>query len=387
MSFPYTRAFIFVLFLCAIQACNDSPKEETTTSTNDVHNPEWGELQDSQNPPFNFELIDSIVVDTPDDLIVANINSLLRGPDDHFYFLDGRQSRLISITKEGELRWVTGQKGRGPGDFESAYRIVTDGEKLAVSNLSGARLDMYDFEGNFQWSKNFEDQFSFPFPSPVGYTEAGSLLLKAGIPGAWGSKFYVVDVDNDSIKIQSQFEINESEEKGIDVPQGLNYQPPITFYNDKLHVTNYSDYTIRIYNLEGEVLRTITRDFDEMVRPGMYETPDGAKGMRAFGALSSPQVLPNGYFFTMVNWPTNIDDPDDYVKKSSTGQPVPDIIAKHSIDFFAPDGTLMYSQEGDGGVPEIGYISNAYMDEEGIIYMTSVHPNPVIYRYQLNTPE
>lgn len=164
MSFPYTRAFIFVLFLCAIQACNDSPKEETTTSTNDVHNPEWGELQDSQNPPFNFELIDSIVVDTPDDLIVANINSLLRGPDDHFYFLDGRQSRLISITKEGELRWVTGQKGRGPGDFESAYRIVTDGEKLAVSNLSGARLDMYDFEGNFQWSKNFEDQFSFPFP-------------------------------------------------------------------------------------------------------------------------------------------------------------------------------------------------------------------------------
>lgn len=384
MNASITKTFILIFFICAIQACNDSPKEETTKSTNEVHNPEWGELQDSQNPPFSFELIDSIVVDTPDDLIVTNINSLIMGPEGHFYFLDGRQSRLISITKEGELRWVTGQKGRGPGDFESAYHIVTDGEKLAVSNLSGARLDIYDFEGNFLWSKNFEKEFSFPFPSPIGYTEAGSLLIKRSIMGSWGSRFFVVDVDKDSMRIQSEFEINESEEKGTDVPQGLNMSASTTFHNDKLFVTSLTDYTIKVYNLEGEVLKTITRDFEEIVRPGMSDNP---KGIRGFGGLGSPQMLPNGYFFTMVSWPTNIDDPDDYFEKSMSGQNVPDITSKHSIDFYNPEGTLLYSQEGDGGVPEIGYISNAYIDEEGIMYMTSVHPNPVIYRYRLNTPE
>src|SRR5690554_4464533 len=42
-----------------------------------ISNPEYGELQNFETPSFRFELMDSILVETPNDDLIANIESIL----------------------------------------------------------------------------------------------------------------------------------------------------------------------------------------------------------------------------------------------------------------------------------------------------------------------
>lgn len=157
----------------------------------------------------------------------------------------------------------------------------------------------------------------------------------------------------------------------------------ITYKNQQIISGSPTDYSLTTYDLEGNVIHTITRDFDKIVPPGFYSS-GGSSSMWSFGGVGSPLIFPNGYFIVYVQWPTNVSDPNQFVKASSEGEEV-DVVYRNSVDFYAPSGKLLYSIETEGDNPEMGRIT--YVDQNGIAYITSSNPEPVIYRYRLIVPE
>lgn len=120
------------------------------------------------------------------------------------------------------------------------------------------------------------------------------------------------------------------------------------------------------------------------MKPGLYNS-GGSRAIRMFGGVNAPFIFPDGYMMAKVQWPANVPDSDEYLEKNMKGANVPEVIWKNSIDFFSPDGRLLYSMESDGFAPEIGAIQ--HVDEFGTIYTARTTPNPVIYRYKLNVSE
>jgi hypothetical protein len=75
--------------------------------------------------------------------------------------MDNAQSKLISVSSEGSLRWMIGEKGKGPGDFENVWDILILDNSILVSNINSSRLDYFDFEGNFIKSIPLAKEISF----------------------------------------------------------------------------------------------------------------------------------------------------------------------------------------------------------------------------------
>ncbi|MEX0607829.1 MAG: hypothetical protein WD016_06465 [Balneolaceae bacterium] len=372
---------VMVLFSITVFfiSCNNSENKDDATQGMVISNPEYGEFQDSGNPPFQFTLIDSIAVEIPDDYIVSGFSSFLTDENGDMYFMDRRQSKLISIAADGKFRWITGQEGKGPGDFENAYSMITDGEQLIIGNIQGSRMDRFSFNGEFISSHTMPKEISFS--NYKGVTEDGNIIVTTPVWGRFGLNVFIIKTNKDSIDVLSEFELDQS--NGLEAVEGVNSSATLSIVNNQIISGSVGGYSISIFNLDGENEKTITRDFDKIVRPGVYSS-EGSKSIRGFGGVDAPKVLPNGYFFITAQWPVNVSDPDKYLRDSINGN-APEVITRNTLDFFNPDGKLLYSQEAEGYQPEIGDFS--YVDENGVIYVTKTDPSPIIYRYKVSTPE
>lgn len=340
-----------------------------------IQNPEYGTLQDEANPPFELNLIETIKLDLPDDIILSGYNSLVTDLEDNIYFMDRRQNKLLSVSSDGKLRWITGEEGRGPGDFEDAYSMVTNGEYLYVGNLQGSRMDLFDFEGNFIKSHNLEESISFG--SFEGFTDSGQLIVSTPNWDKWGHKLFVLQLFEDSVSVLENFSIDQSGD--VETAQGITTRASVHVSENKLYSGSITDYSYEIYSLTGELEKRVERDFDKIVRPGMLVSGN-SRSLRMFGGVNAPIPVSKEYLIATAQWPTNVSDPDQYMKKSNNGT-APDIEYRNSIDIFSTDGNLLYSIEGDGFNPEIGNIH--HVDEDGIIYTAEVMPEPIIKKYQL----
>lgn len=194
--------------------CTNGKKESSDVDYEVVANPEYGALQDYENPPFQFELIDSILIETPDDDLIASIDNIMTGPEGNIYFMDRQQWKLISFSEDGTFRWMTGQKGKGPGDFENAYSMVTDGKSIFIGNIGGSRLDEFDFSGNFIKSINMPK--TLDFASVLKFTDNNFLVASSSVWASLARNVHYLKLYEDSVVAESQFVIDNS--AGIDVP-------------------------------------------------------------------------------------------------------------------------------------------------------------------------
>ena len=90
-------------------------------------------------PPANFY--------QPTDTVV--------GPDGSTYVTDGYgNSRVVKFTREGNLVKYWGDRGTGPGQFNTPHSIVIDSNSnLYVADRQNNRIQVFDTDGNFktQW--------------------------------------------------------------------------------------------------------------------------------------------------------------------------------------------------------------------------------------------
>lgn len=370
---------ILSIVLCTgllLSGCSSENEKNTGISGINIDNPEYGIYQKEASPPFSFELIDTIRPEFPEDFILSGFSELLTDPEGNMYFMDARQSKLISLSADGTLRWMTGEKGRGPGDFESAYSMITDSKQLYIGNLQGSRLDLFSYSGNFQKSYNLAEQVSFG--TLWGFLSTGEFVIAAPNWDSWGPHIYIVGIEGDTVRTEGDFMIDQSGD--LETLQGMTSRSSISVYEDKIYTGSIIDYSIEIHDTSGTLIRKIRRDFDRIVRPGMHS--DGNSSMiRSFGRVGAPRFLPNGFFIVNASWPTNVDDPDRYTRLSNNGS-APELEFANSVDLFNPDGELLYSFESEGFNPEIGAI--VHIDDNGIIYTTGMNEEePVIKKYRL----
>lgn len=371
------NALLFLLSLTIFISCDDKPIN--SNSSDIISNPEYGSLQDSENPPFSFELVEEIPLNIPEDFILSGISYLTNDPEGNFYFFDYRQNKLISVDSDGKTRWITGEKGRGPGDFENVSSLIYSRQGILIGNLSGARFDLFSFDGNF--IKSYDSGKDASFGRILGTSNDSSLIIAKEKFGKIGSDIFVIDIISDTLKIRNRFEIDVSGE--FDMPRGMAVGYAIHTSQNKVITGSPLDYTLQVHNLEGELEFKVTRDFDKIVPPGVYSTPN-TSSMRTFGGLVNIYNYSDNYFIVNVMWPTNVMNPNDYVGPNRNTS-LPEPIFNNALDFYDKNWNFLYSIEGESLSTTIGYIQK--IDDSDFLFTTQTDPIPTIKKYALRTPD
>lgn len=372
-SLPFRAITILTIAILVSCTAQSNPDNITT-----LDNPTDGTWQDQSESPLEFEL-EQVYGDNEEILFAQS--SQLEGPAvdsvGNLYIIDGQNGTMYSFDPEGIVRWQTGEKGKGPGDFQRPKGLVTDGEYLYTGNVGGSRIDQFDFEGNLVNSTSLES-LDLSFATVEGFISDSLLVTTSTIWGKLGEKVTILNTA-DSLNKVNQFDIVVAPK--IDLGEGLSSGFSIQIVDSLIAAGNVQDYALQFFNRKGSKIKTIKRDFDKLVRPGYFHS-GGSRTISDFGGLNAPSYLPDGYYLTTLNWPTNIDDPDQWLKsamndRENAQRPT----YKNSIDLYKADGTLLYSLEQEGSTPDIGSFS--HIDENGKIYTKTDEPYPQIRRYSL----
>jgi hypothetical protein len=378
------RYYIVLLLTISIISCSETSQKENSENDSVISNPEYGIWQDREAKPFEFGLIDSIKVESPDNFIFGEISAITTDNEGNIYLYDDQQYKLLSFSKDGSFRWIVGQKGRGPSDFENVNDLVTNDKWLVVGNQNGTRIDLFDFNGNYLKSntipKDVEFRY-FRYANYQGFSNNDNLVINTINWDGWGHNIYTLDISLDSSDVVNSFLIDQSGE--IEIPEMMNVSTPITLHNDKIIGGSLQDYSLEVYNLNGSLEKTILRNFDKIIRPGMYNS-QGIKSMDFYSMVKSPIILPQGFWIVPTYWATNVTDPDQRLKQDLDDANIPEVTFRNSLDFYNSEGILLYSMESNGEHPKIGEIK--HFDNNGNIYVIENYPEPMIYSYRVLTP-
>lgn len=384
MKKSYIR-LIALIFVTAIMSCSKSTPENNSGSV--IENPTVGLWGNAKINPIHFELEEVYggtdtpvelreVTDEPDVIFPAVWS--LQGPvvdkKGNMYVINKETGKMLSFAADGSLRWKKGQKGKGPGDFNRPRGLVSNGKYLFTANISGSRIDKFDFDGNLVSIKTIEN-LELGFATAEGFIDDSLLVLSSTLWGKLGQTLTVLNVQ-DSLEKISQFKVIASPD--IELGEGLSSSSDVKITNSLIVVGNQGVYGNRFFNWKGEKVKTVKRAFDKLVRPGFYNS-GGSRGIGGFGGLDAPLYISENYYLVQLSWPVNVADPDEFVKQMIQGKKDP--ILKNSLDFYRADGTLLYSIVQDGSVSKIGTI--AYVDLNGDMYTKANNPFPQIRRYSV----
>src|SRR5690606_13946978 len=111
---------------------------------------------------------------------------------------------------------------------------------------------------------------------------------------------------------------------------------PAFVHGDRIFVAHLAEYRIAIYDSRATLVRIITRDLHDFVRPGYHRTEQGGASIISLGGIRPILVLSEGRMLALAVWPTKALDPDEYVRRRMEGESV-DPQFRHSIDLFDAD--------------------------------------------------
>lgn len=382
-----TRSFLMLglgasLLSLSCNGQSDGPVPEMRDGVVYVHNPRDGLWQDAPEPPIRFELEQTFgVEEAPEEAVLSSISYLAANAMGDVFVLDGQEGRLICFRSDGIVRWAVGRKGQGPGEFQRPQGMAWDGgTRLLISNQSGSRLDVFDTEGNYVRSHTLAP-LELTDAHLVGMVKPNTLVFSKSVMGKFATKVAVVEM-SDSLSRRNVFEIDHTGD--LQLSQNLSVSPPVTVLDGHIFASHVQRYQLEGFNLKGQLQRVATRDLRTLVRPGVYSSGD-AVSVWHFGGLNRPVALAGGFRLLSASWPTNVGDPDDFVRRAlTTGfSPAtrPKIERAHTLDLYDRDWRLVYSISGQGRNPEIGQPN--LVDADGKLYTVKYDPYPHVRRYRV----
>ena len=217
---------VTLIFLITLAGCS-SEQQKLNLDDPVINNPEYGSLQNNAQPPFDFEQVDTFSFTEGSDLLISGFAFFNVDNTGNMYFYDRQQNKLISADNTGKIRWVTGQKGKGPGDFDRPSGMILEGNEILVFNVQGSRIDRFDLNGQFIRTIPISEGMSFP--SPIGFTDNGWLVTRSTLWGKLGTKISVISFVEDSLQIEAQFDIDQA--NNLEVPNGVSSATGITLIN------------------------------------------------------------------------------------------------------------------------------------------------------------
>ncbi len=273
--------------------------------------------------------------------------------------------------------WSKGRKGQGPGEFNQIRGVAFDGLKhIYFANSSGLQIDRFDLNGDYQISYYLSD-LDLNSIALQGFIKPNILIVTQSKTGESGIHITLLEL-GESLKIKTETDIIE--DISFEIPWGSSFGLNIKINADEITVANNYNYEFKYYNTEGRLVKRITRNFNKLVRPGIW-TGDNSFAMRIYSSLSAPMKLFDDYYISYSHWPTNLDDPDKYIIQSRN-KTAPDLKYRCMLDLLNGEGELLYSIYYDSMNPEIG--QPIHVDCDGKLYTTIYDPFPQVRRYKLN---
>lgn len=384
------RHFIALFFLLLVfVGCSENASDVMETSR--VDNPHHGDWQGAETPPIRFVLEQTWgIEDGEPEEMLARIGQMEIDAKGNIYMLDGQAGTLASWDAEGNHRWMIAGKGEGPGEFQYAFSMVYDGvETLSVFNQSGSRLDRFTTSGEFQGSTDTES-FGFSSLNGIGMLDANRMVTSETLWGVLGTGVRVLSNDSGSWALADSFDVDQT--GAFDMPEGVSSGPTIDVVDGQIVNGHTSHYRIEFRAADGLVTKTVTREFEGLVRVGVGE--DGNTTMIAnFSQLNTPMPVGSGYYLVEAWWPEKAFDPDERVRlmmaQRNGGTPLGESIQNLStLDLYDGAFNLLYSLESPGrGHEAFGRILST--DAQGRIYAVTKADFPQIgrYRVEITPPE
>jgi len=381
---------VLLLLLChalPLAACSDAGSGGFRTEERDgltwILNTGPGVWGDADPPPVGFELEQTFgVALAPEEAMLGSIGSLDVDDEGSVYVLDRQSGRLVAFGAEGDVRWRVGSEGEGPGQFQRPRGMALDGAgSLFVANQGGGVLDQFDLSGSFLGRYPFRPSGLSTF-SLDGFLASGRMVGHDFLGGTVGTRLAVMR-RGEPLELVADGEIDLYPE--LEIPAGVSAGVGVGVAGEEVMVGHDGRYEIRVFDGELDPVRVVARpDVDHLVRAGVAFVDGGRGGIAPMSQLAPPLVFPDGRWLVYSSWPTGVEDPDEWVRRTMLDrQAAPERGPQgRALDFFAPDGRYLGGLHwvGEGG-PGIGRPSAIGAD--GRLYTTVSDPFPQVRRYRV----
>ena len=369
---------LLLLFIILISCDSNGVKKVHENGILLIKNPEHGKWQNNSTSPIKFELEQIYGKENePVEELFTRITDVFTDKDRNVYILDTSDNRLLCFDVDGRLLWFNDKKGQGPGEFIRAKGMAFDGQNtFYLCSSSGSQIDKFNLKGEYQ-DRIYLADLNIGRVTLRGFIEPNILVVSRTESGKSGIYIFLLEL-GESLRVKAKIKIFE--DIGMKLTKGFRTGMELSVCGGEIRVANIDRYEFKYYNMEGELIKKVIRDFNKIVRPGLWITDTWAS-IRYFGYLAAPLKLFDSYEISFSYWPTNVTDPDKYVLLNHNGK-APETKYMNMFDLFNSDGELLYSIYKDEMLPEIG--KPIYVDSYGGIYTLVYDPFPQVRRYKLS---
>lgn len=269
----------------------------------------------------------------------------------NIYILDRQNHRLLKFNRDGDFIWQTGQKGQGPGEFQSPSQVeLTPTDEIAVRD--GNSIHFFTKEGSYQKTVKF-------FGSFRGFSilPDGRFLMNIWVRGELGVAAEYHSSEGKVIgKFPDEYRYGPKLTGG-----GASYGGEFKVFGNKIYLSLPGTYEIREYDLDGNTLRKIRRDFE--IRPPNIKFRDR-------GFLVYPSDASGPCFLYQEQMLVNLLNTVEIISED-------EFESEKFLDFFNIKGQFL----GTYPMPENRTL--AAIDSEGHFYFIQWEPYPKVIRSKL----
>jgi len=269
----------------------------------------------------------------------------------NIYILDRQNQRLLKFDREGNFRWETGQKGQGPGEFQSPRDVaLTPTEEIAVRD--GNSIHFFAEDGSYLKTVKFVGSFR-----SFSILPDGRFLMNIWVRGELGVAGEYHSSEGKVInKFPDEYRYGPKLTGG-----GASYGGEFKVFGDKLYLSLPGTYEIREYDLDGNMLRKIRRNF-EIRQPNIK--------FRDRGFLVYPSDVSGPCFLYKDQMLINLLNTVEIISEDK-------FEAERFLDFFNEKGQFLgtYQMNEDQTL--------AAIDSEGHFYFIQRNPYPKVTRLKM----
>lgn len=252
--------------MCALPGCAPSEtgwqgKIESRDGVTVVHNPR---APLHPEPVLELEEVLSIQgSETEEEQMFQDIRTLDVDSEGNIYVLDEGAADIKVFNGAGKHVRTIGRQGQGPGEFAFPIMVlVTPQAELLVHDMNQRALKILDFEGNFLRQISIADMFQFTGPRFMpGGRMVGSHLVPAQEPlaelklfdGELEPLLTIVSLPVEPPPVLHYFAGNSM----TGLRWNLNNRG-VVVWGDFLE----SEYALHVHDAQGNLLRTIEREYD-----------------------------------------------------------------------------------------------------------------------------
>ncbi len=131
--------FVIAFWGCSTHKMNEIPKHIRKLKNLTVY-------PGSVKPEYNIKFDREITFDSTGTVIIGRIGGIAVGDLGRIFIVDTQQNTIDAFERDGHYITHFGQKGKGPGDFESAVDLKILGNRLYIYDLSLLRINIFSLD-------------------------------------------------------------------------------------------------------------------------------------------------------------------------------------------------------------------------------------------------